>query len=92
MPRGQSDKPASPLQRAQRDRQSVIFSISGAVGNILNSHIRANPQLFTELETKAIQDLAKAANNWKFVCENQNRWEEVKQNLANSVDKAQEKV
>ena len=99
--RGKDKKPrkkpegSTPLQRAQRDRQSIIFPISGSVGNLRQALNRMNNtrHLFTPEEYEAGRKLYLALEDW-FEAHNRvpDAWQKVKENLAASVDQAQEKV
>ncbi len=94
-PRKKPSVPSTPLQRAQRDRQSILFPISGAVGNLRYNLERMNNNklLFTPAEYEAGKKLYMALEEW-FIAHNhdENAWEKVKENLANSAEKPQEIV
>lgn len=94
------EKNASPLQRAQRDRQSIIFQLSGGVNNAKKATeiaLNQRKHLFTEEEIAAMQQLQDVCAIWQRANSNIHRpgysaWEEVKKNLAASVDNAEKKV
>jgi hypothetical protein len=81
----------SPLQRAQRDRQSTLYPMEGAISNLkVNLHkMFMQPELFTESEKAIARDLWKVLEshrNWR------GNWEEIKKNLVSSVDNPEGKV
>lgn len=96
--RGPDKKPrkkpegSTPLQRAQRDRQSTLFIVTGAVCSLHNNIARMRPELFTNQENLALIEIAKALNNWFEATREPDRWQKVKQNLAASVDQVEKKV
>lgn len=103
--RGPDKKPrkkpegSTPLQRAQRKRQSTLFVIEGAMGSILSVTSGLHPtfgdqrQLFLPEELEAIHEIRQAIHKWRRAThEVSNRWEKVKQNLAASVDQTEKKV